>query len=291
MANPSLFVGGLASSVTETMLKGLFQGCGTIERVTMKRGYAFIQFVEPGALNLAVGYDGTVLAGKAIGVRVQSAENATGGSSQPHLPPPPIPDSPSLFVGGLTSTATEGDLMALFSDYGTVGAITMKGSFAFIQFLEPGAAEAACALDGCEYAGKTLGVRIQSPENAKPRRGDRGSKKPLKVTPPVAAPVAAVPPPNAKKVTAHPSLFIGGLSRTVTERDIMLLCAPHGVVASITMKAGYSFVEFELPGIANRVAALLDGFQLDGKTLGVRVQHHAPGPTARGATTARVRPY
>ncbi len=83
----------------------------------------------------------------------------------------------TIYVGNLSYQATEDDLRAVFSDYGTVKRISlptdretgrMRG-FAFVEMTEDAAEDAAIAeLDGAEWMGRQLRVN-----KAKPREGGR----------------------------------------------------------------------------------------------------------------------
>nr|WJH19450.1 T-cell-restricted intracellular antigen-1 [Euglena gracilis] len=357
---PSLFIGALAPGVGEDDLRALLAAYGTVNTVTLKRGYAFATFLEPEALEAACTLNGMEFAGRPLAVRIQTPENmkprraparVPAAAIVPAIAPAPLPTrEPSLFVGALPKGTSEDDVAALLSQCGTVASVTLKKGYAFATFVEPGALEAACALDGMDFGGKALAVRIQSPENMRPRNGigaataapaavpvgtlflgglpatvtehdvrvlaqpygaihsialhrgyafvnygrlgaaelaatyldnmawggKRISARPQpapQATVPVARP-RATPTAAPLFVKTHPSLFVGGLQRHITERELRLLLAPYGTILKLTLfkEKGYCFVDYEAPGCAEKAAELLNGFVLDGKPLGVRVQ-------------------
>ncbi len=74
-----------------------------------------------------------------------------------------------------------------------------------------------------------------------------------------------------------PRIYLGGLSRSATDLQLQLLCAPHGSVKSacvirnkITgLPFGYGFVEMGSGEEARGVITALSGTQLQGQRLDV----------------------
>jgi polyadenylate-binding protein 2 len=72
----SVFVGNLDDSTTPEDLQAHFRSCGTVNRITIlcdkftgkPKGFAYVEFVEPEAVELAVGFNETTLKGKQIKV-------------------------------------------------------------------------------------------------------------------------------------------------------------------------------------------------------------------------------
>lgn len=287
-AVPSLFVGGLPSHADEDLVRRMFEQFGQVEKVTVKKNFAFVLYTEQAAVEAAVAMDGQELEGKKLGVRIQSDDNRkpTGAALAPvqpvQLPGVPISTTgnPSLFVGSLPAGTTEAEVQALVAPFGTVASIVVKKGFAFATFVEPGAAHAACSLDGQAYGDKTLGVRIQSAENVK--------TKPPQMAIPSGFPVPAamgVMGGGAGKQTGGPnSLFMGGLPSHVTEAEIRSVAEPYGAIASVALFKGYAFVNYLMPGSAQLAASYLDGVEYNGKKLGVRVQ--SAGRPSAGAAGA-----
>ena len=90
----------------------------------------------------------------------------------------------TIYVGNLSYRATEEDLRAVFSEYGTVKRIVlptdretgrMRG-FAFVEMSEDAQEDAAITqLDGAEWMGRQLRVNKAKPREETARRGGGGS--------------------------------------------------------------------------------------------------------------------
>ena len=93
-------------------------------------------------------------------------------------------DSRSVYVGNVDYAVTPEELSAHFNGCGTVNRVTIltdrggnpKG-FAYVEFLEASAVEAACLLEGSELKGRTIKVspkRTNVPGMKQPRGRGRG---------------------------------------------------------------------------------------------------------------------
>ena len=73
---------------------------------------------------------------------------------------------PSVFVGGLKLDIAEREVRNFFGLFGEIQHVTLKGGFAFIDFVEESSAELAVAkCNGYVYDDKPLAVRIQDSAN------------------------------------------------------------------------------------------------------------------------------
>ena len=73
---PSVFVGGLRADITEREIKNFFGVWGKINHVTIKEGFAFIDFVsDADAMQAVSKTNGYLYDGKQLGVRIQTEEN------------------------------------------------------------------------------------------------------------------------------------------------------------------------------------------------------------------------
>jgi RNA recognition motif-containing protein len=87
-----------------------------------------------------------------------------------------------LYVGNISFQTTSDDLVAAFSQYGTVlGAQIVSDretgrsrGFAFVE-MHDGADEAIAALHGSQLGGRTLTVNEAKPREERPRTGGGGS--------------------------------------------------------------------------------------------------------------------
>ena len=88
-----------------------------------------------------------------------------------------------IYVGNLPYSATEGDITALFSDFGAVERVKVitdretgqsKG-FAFVTLADQSQLNAAIeALNGFDYSGRPLRVNASEPKEARPGGGGGG---------------------------------------------------------------------------------------------------------------------
>eukprot|EP01001_Neometanema_parovale_P006797 NODE_3140_length_1272_cov_136.834639_g2981_i0.p1 GENE.NODE_3140_length_1272_cov_136.834639_g2981_i0~~NODE_3140_length_1272_cov_136.834639_g2981_i0.p1 ORF type:complete len:328 (-),score=75.09 NODE_3140_length_1272_cov_136.834639_g2981_i0:230-1213(-) len=300
---PALFVGGLSPDTTEAELRRVFDCFGIITNITMKGKYAFITYNSIQCAQAACTMDGQMLGSRKLGVRIQGEENKKHPYSRPikdgagyaplmsYIPPsasnlvPALAPAalsdphPSLFVGSLAHDVTDADLKALFGNYGTISKLTMKKGYAFIGYDDPNSAPMACELNGQELHGKAMAVRVQSVENAKkvvtqpaggmPSFAPQPQMMPSMGNIPASAPTVILPqgPPSP-----YPSLFVGGIAETVSDRDLMLLFAPHGAITNITRKKKYAFIDYNDPGASQSAVRMLDGFIVDNVPLAVRLQ-------------------
>mmetsp|Transcript_3222 Transcript_3222/g.3620 ORF Transcript_3222/g.3620 Transcript_3222/m.3620 type:complete len:205 (-) Transcript_3222:17-631(-) len=71
----SIFIGNVDYDATYADLKEIFEACGTVNRVKIAsdkagnpKGFAYLEFVEPDAVQIALNLDGTELNGRALKV-------------------------------------------------------------------------------------------------------------------------------------------------------------------------------------------------------------------------------
>lgn len=75
-ARPSVFVGGIRTDITERELRNFFGVFGKINYMTIKEGYAFLDFADDESARTAVEKcNGYVYDGKPLGVRIQDDSN------------------------------------------------------------------------------------------------------------------------------------------------------------------------------------------------------------------------
>ncbi len=90
-------------------------------------------------------------------------------------------------------------------------------------------------------------------------------------------------------------LFVGGFPLEITEMELAMLIAPHGNISTIkivrdrqTKKCkGYAFVEVLTEEDAVKIAAALDGEQMQDRVLTVKVSEDAPAKPALPQRTNR----
>ncbi len=91
----------------------------------------------------------------------------------------------SIYVGNLSHTATEDDLLQAFSQHGTVTKVTIvkdretgrPRGFAFVEMADgKEAATAIKELNLAEIAGRSITVNEARPKTDRPRRGGGGGR-------------------------------------------------------------------------------------------------------------------
>ncbi|HET9957948.1 MAG TPA: hypothetical protein VFQ61_25795 [Polyangiaceae bacterium] len=182
-----LFVAGLPESITEEVLRQLFEATGgkvvdvslPRERATGKvRGFGFVTFAtSEQATHARDELDGSLQAGRSISVRPFSSEPPKRGEVRSEAPAPAAPaEDRTLYVGNLPYDTSQQELSQFLNDYG-VGPIVrihlpvgpdgrMRG-FGFVTLASGDAAQAALgALRTAEVRGRRLMVNIAHPRAA-----------------------------------------------------------------------------------------------------------------------------
>ncbi len=214
MANEDakLFVAGLPDSISEDVLKQLFEATGgTVVQVSLPkdrmtgrpRGFGFVTLATPAEAQAARdALDGSLQAGKSISVRPFQAEpprrdaagppgsrpGSFGGgprSSGPGSGGPAAPDR-TLYVGNLPYDCTQLELETLINgvtgEAGQVVRIHMpmdqdgrKRGFGFVTLSSGETAKAAAeALKTADLRGRRLVVNLAHPKGDRPPRADGG---------------------------------------------------------------------------------------------------------------------
>jgi nucleolin len=193
-----LFVAGLPDSVTEDVLREIFEAVGgTVTDVSLPRdratgrprGFGFVTFSTPEeASNARQSLDGSLQAGRSISVRPFSSEpprrgegggagpggGAGGGSTEDR----------TLYVGNLPYDASQQEVIAFLGEHGVTaiarvhlpaGPDGRPRGFGFVTLQTAEAAnQAIISLRGVEVRGRRLLVNIAHPRGAAPGGGGGG---------------------------------------------------------------------------------------------------------------------
>jgi nucleolin len=207
MANEEakLFVAGLPDSISEEVLKQLFEATGgkvvgvslPKDRLTGRpRGFGFVTLATPQEAQAARdALDGSMQAGKSISVRPFQAEppkrDATAGPRGIGGPPGPrgpggpqqAPDR-TLYVGNLPYDTTQEEVQVLVNSAAPDGVVRVhlpmdadgrKRGFGFVTMASPEAAKtAADALRQADLRGRRLVVNLAHPKGERPERPPGG---------------------------------------------------------------------------------------------------------------------
>jgi nucleolin len=211
MANEEakLFVAGLPDSISEDVLKQLFEATGgkvvgvslPKDRMTGRpRGFGFVTLATPEEAQAARdALDGSMQAGKSISVRPFQAEpprrDAAGavgprmgggpgaGARGPGGAPQQAPDR-TLYVGNLPYDATQQEVQTLVNGVAPDGVVRIhlpmdpdgrKRGFGFVTMASPEVAKAAAdQLRSADLRGRRLIVNLAHPKGERPARPEGG---------------------------------------------------------------------------------------------------------------------
>jgi nucleolin len=209
MANEEakLFVAGLPDSISEDVLKQLFEATGgkvvsvslPKDRMTGRpRGFGFVTLTSPEEAQAARdALDGSMQAGKSISVRPFQAEpprrdaagpglrpgGPTGGSRGPTTGPPQAPDR-TLYIGNLPYDATQQEVQTLIQAVAPDSVVRVhlpmdadgrKRGFGFVTMASSETAKtAADQLRSADLRGRRLVVNLAHPKGERPPRPEGG---------------------------------------------------------------------------------------------------------------------
>ena len=195
-----LFVAGLPDSITEDVLRQLFEATGgTVSEISLPkdratgrpRGFGFVTLSSSDEAQAARdSLDGSIQAGKSISVRPFQAEppkrdsmgagpsRSPGGGGAPGAP------DRTLYVGNLPYDVTQQEIEALIAgtNAGPVARVHLptdpegrKRGFGFVTMgTADGARGAIEALRGADLRGRRLVVNLAHPKGERPPRSDFG---------------------------------------------------------------------------------------------------------------------
>ncbi|KAF8934884.1 Splicing factor [Haplosporangium gracile] len=177
----TLFVVNFKEDMTAAKLKEMFSEYGTVLRCTMaapKQGkaryFAFVQMSSPEEAHAALALDGRDV-GHRLGLQVKISDTNQATRAPPSAKPPlPKESRHELNVKGLSIDVKEEDLRKLVSLYAEPDHVFVQrqtdakgGTWANVKFHTEADANAAVAMNGLSFQGKTLEVNrrvFKSPE-------------------------------------------------------------------------------------------------------------------------------
>lgn len=185
-----LFVAGLPESMTEDVLRQLFEATGSQvvelslprDRATGRpRGFGFVTLqTREQAEEARSVLDGSVQAGRAISVRPFQAGPAQKGPKTENQPSTPVEDR-TLYVGNLPYDTTVEEVEELLERVGVspvlrihlpMGPDGRPRGFGFIALASPDAvAQAVPALQSADLRGRRIMVKVAHPRGATPPAG------------------------------------------------------------------------------------------------------------------------
>src|SRR5262245_33050937 len=192
-----LFVAGLPDSVTEEVLREIFEGAGgTVVEVSLPRdratgrprGFGFVTLsTAEDAANVRGSLDGSMQAGRSISVRPFSSEPPRRGEGRPATSSAAGPaDDRTLYVGNLPYDTSQQEVTQLLEQNGVTPVVRVHlptgpdGRLRGFGFITLGSAEAANAaivsLRGVDIRGRRIMANIAHPRGAPGAGGDRGPR-------------------------------------------------------------------------------------------------------------------
>jgi RNA recognition motif-containing protein len=186
-----LFVAGLPDSITEDVLRQLFEAAGgTVVDVSLpkdratgrSRGFGFVTLSSSEeAHSVRQSLDGSMQAGRAISVRPFSSEPPRRGEQR--VEPVVSGDDRTLYVGNLPYDVTQAELEQLFSDNSAGPVVRMHlpagpdgrpRGFGFVTLGSSDAATSAIvALRSAELRGRRLTINVAHPRGERTERSER----------------------------------------------------------------------------------------------------------------------
>ena len=195
-----LFVAGLPDSVTEDVLRQIFEAAGgTVTDVSLPRdratgrprGFGFVSFSTPDEANNArQSLDGSLQAGRSISVRPFSSEPPRRGEGGPSAGPGGgggggpgggAGEDRTLYVGNLPYDASQTEVAGFLGEHGVTAIVRVHlpagpdgrpRGFGFVTLASAEAAnEAIISLRGVEVRGRRLLVNIAHPRGSAPAGG------------------------------------------------------------------------------------------------------------------------
>ncbi|KAF5382630.1 hypothetical protein D9615_003010 [Tricholomella constricta] len=215
--NCTVFVGDLATGVTEEELAGLFKDCGKVREVKITQLpntlVATVEFFERDSIPAALTKDKKKLHDQEVAVHL--AWKST------------------LYVTNFPESADDAVIRELFGKYGTIFDVRWPSKkfkntrrFCYVQFTSPTSAQNALELHGRELeSNQPINVYISNPERKKERTDQDANER---------------------------EVYVAGLSKFTSKADLDKLFKTYGTIKEIRMamddkghSKGFAFIEYE----------------------------------------------
>uniref|UniRef100_A0ACD5WKU2 Uncharacterized protein n=1 Tax=Avena sativa TaxID=4498 RepID=A0ACD5WKU2_AVESA len=287
MAN--LYVCNIAASIDTNKLVELFSPFGKVTHARVAsnqgtssgNGYGFVRFADPQCATDAIALmngaliegetlmNGALIEGETLTVRV--AGLSSSASSSVVQGSPPENNKPRLYVTNLPLSVNVDKLVNLFMPFGQISKVVMNVEYSLVYYADVASAiTAANNMDGYLIDGKRLAVKRSDSclTNAAAEHALSESAGKLMVEINMA------------------NLFVGRIPPTVTADQVVELFRPFGQVvqARLFQHRGYAMVRYDNSLSAAAAIEHMDGYQIGGSTLVVRVAG-LPNPGDAGAAT------
>ncbi|KAM0876139.1 hypothetical protein ACQ4PT_036349 [Festuca glaucescens] len=286
MAN--LYVCNIHASIDTNKLVELFLPFGKITHARVAadqgtfsgNGYGFVRFADPQCAAQAIAaMSGALIEGETLTVRVAGLLSSASSLAVVQGSPPEIKKS-RLYIMNLPRSMNADKLVSLFVPFGQISKVVINVEYSLVYYTDVASAiTAAKNMDGYLIDGKSLAVR----------RSDSSCPAPTNA----AAADHALSDSAGKpmKEIDMANLFVGSIPPTVTTDQLVELFRPFGQVVQAKMfqHKGYGMVRYDNSSSAAAAIDRMDGYQIGGSALVVRVAG-LPNPKDSSAATNSLAP-
>ncbi|KAL6651768.1 hypothetical protein ACP70R_010693 [Stipagrostis hirtigluma subsp. patula] len=263
----NLYVCNIPSSMNTTKLVELFLPFGKITHARVieqtnnsSKGYGFVKFADSqSAAEAVASMNGALVEGERIFVRVAGLPLSAASSALQHSVTNPTPETnmSRLYITNLPQSMTADKLVNLFMPFGQIDRVVMNMEYSLVWYADVhSVAKAIRQMDGYLIEGKRLVVKGSElcPTNVADHAFSQSSSKPI-------------------KDIDMANLFIGSVPSDVTCDQLVELFRPFGeiVQARKFYSRGYGMVRYANPSSAAAAIDHMNGYQIGGSTLVVRI--------------------
>ena len=272
----TLYVTNYPAAADEDYIRVLFKPYGEIVSIRLpslqankRRRFCYVEFNSADQAHAALELDGQEKDGLSLLVKISnpSVKKQRDVSE---------PDRRTIFVGQISFTATEDQLISTFSTYGQIEGCKMprdqktksrNRGIAFLTFSDKVAANAALAMDGKDFEGRKIKVNMadsQSSRQNKAQQGDRSKSPSASVDDDVATPASFSLSTDELEEQRQRTIALSGVPDTINEARLRAVAEKVGPVRKVILKTNHqgALVEYENVADAGKAAIELDGFEI-----------------------------
>ncbi|VAH54629.1 unnamed protein product [Triticum turgidum subsp. durum] len=266
MAN--LYVCNIPASVDTNKLIELFLPFGKITHARVAadqegahsgKGYGFVKFADSQCAAEAIALmNGALVEGETLIVRVAGLSSSASSSSAVQGSPTASPEinKSRLYITNLPQTMNADKLVELFVPFGRISKVVINPEYSLVYYADAASAiTAAEHMDGYLIGGKRLVVR--------------GSDSSCQTN--AAEQALSLPAGKPAKEIDMANVYVGSIPPTVTGDQLVELFRPFGQIVQSRLFHGYGMVRYSHPSCATAAIDHMDGYQIGGRTLVVRV--------------------
>ncbi|CAD6259016.1 unnamed protein product [Miscanthus lutarioriparius] len=257
----NLYVCNIPSSMNKAKLVELFLPFGKITHAMVveqsnnsSKGYGFVKFADSHCAAEAIALmNGALIEGESISVRIAGLSPSVSSSVSQHSPHSETNASPEinncrLYVTNVPQTMPADKLVSLFMPFGQIDRVVMYVEYSLVLYADiNSAAKALKHMDGYLIEGKRLVVK-----GSEPLPVNAGSK--------------------LVKEIDMANLYVGRVPSAVTcEQLVQIFCLYGEIVQAKKFDVGYGMIRYANASSAAAAIDELDGYQVGGSTLVVRV--------------------